>query len=62
LSALGVWVLYFLQYVLFLRLGAGLDLGIMQLLVVFVLAAGGMALPALPSGVGVYQAAVVVGL
>lgn len=57
-----VWSLYFLQYVAMLLLAAGLDLTWSQCLVVFVMAAGGMAMPTTPGGVGVYEAVLVAAL
>lgn len=62
LAAAAVWAAYYLQYVALLRVAGGLDLTWGQMLAVFVMAAGGMALPSTPGGVGVYEAVMVAAL
>lgn len=60
--SLVVWVLYFLQYFFLLKQAAELDLNAFQIFTVFIIAAGGMALPTTPGAVGVYEAFMVAGL
>lgn len=62
LLSLGVWTLYWGQYAGFLVGAAGVDLGVWQTLAVFVIGAGGMAVPSSPGGVGVFEAAMVLAL
>jgi len=62
LFSLATWLVYYLQYVVLLRLTGGLDLDAGQMLAVFVMAAGGLALPSTPGGVGVYEAVMVAAL
>lgn len=62
LFSLITWAVYYLQYVVLLRLTGGLDLDAGQMLAVFVMAAGGLALPSTPGGLGVYEAVMVAAL
>ena len=61
-GTLGVWVLYAGQAVLALLWAAGFGLSPDQALMVFVVSALGMSVPAAPGGLGVFEAAVVLAL
>lgn len=62
LATVFVWGSYFLVCLLCLVWLAGLQLGFFALLVTFVIASLGMAVPSTPAGIGVYEAAVVFAL
>ncbi len=62
LVSLGVWVLYFLQFYVLVRFAANLPLTPAQALAAFLMAAGALAVPSTPGGVGVYEAVVVAAL
>lgn len=62
LATVFVWGSYFLVCLLCLVWVAGLELGLFEVLVTFVVAALGMAVPSTPGGIGVYEAAVVFAL
>lgn len=62
LLSLVVWILYWGQYAAFLLGAVGLPLTMWQVLAVFVIGAGGMAVPSSPGGLGVFEAAMVLGL
>ncbi|WP_462326202.1 lysylphosphatidylglycerol synthase transmembrane domain-containing protein [Desulfobaculum sp.] len=56
------WVMHWVQHWLLLVWGAGLALSPGDVLAVFVISAGGLAIPSSPGNVGVYEAVMVAGL
>lgn len=57
-----IWFLYYLSLVLFSKFGTELKLDFFQILVVFLFASIGMALPSTPGGIGVFEAGVIFAL
>ncbi|NJB66962.1 hypothetical protein GGQ74_000602 [Desulfobaculum xiamenense] len=62
LASLWPWTMHWVQHWLLLVWGAGLDLTPVQVLAIFVMSAGGLAVPSSPGNIGVYEAVMVAGL
>ncbi len=62
LVSIVVWLIYCFQHIVLLTLAIDLGLSLTEIFIVFIMAVSGMALPATPGAVGVYEAFMVTAL